>query len=96
MKKLITITLLIRSRFENQEQVKVNYITLDVNDIAKTITLSDADIEAYYQNNISQYRDTEQRRVAHILIEFGDDENAAKANAEALLAKFHQVKILQH
>ncbi len=76
-----------QSRFENQEQVKVNYITLDVNEIAKTITLTDADIEAYYQDNISQYRETEQRRVAHILIEFGDDESAAKASAGELLTK---------
>jgi peptidyl-prolyl cis-trans isomerase D len=76
-----------KSRFENQEQIKVNYITLDVNTIASTVVLTDADVEAYYKNNISQYSEEEQRRVAHILIEFGDDEAAAKAKTEALLAK---------
>jgi peptidyl-prolyl cis-trans isomerase D len=76
-----------QSRFENQEQVKVNYITLDVNDIASTIVITDADVAAYYQNNISQYREDEQRRIAHILVEFGEDESAAKASAESLLTK---------
>ncbi|WP_085299097.1 SurA N-terminal domain-containing protein [Cognaticolwellia mytili] len=76
-----------KSRFENQEKVKVNYISLDVNDIAATVSLTDADVEAYYNDNISRYRDDEQRRVAHILVEFGDDEAQAKASAEALLAK---------
>jgi peptidyl-prolyl cis-trans isomerase D len=78
-----------KSRFENQEQVKVNYITLDVGTIANTVTLTDADVDAYYKNNISQYRDEEQRRVAHILIEFGDDEAKAKVETEALLAKIN-------
>ena len=78
-----------QSRFENQEQVKVNYITLDVDTIASKVMLTDADVKAYYQNNISQYRDEEQRRIAHILIEFGDDEAAAKASTEALLTKIN-------
>ena len=66
---------------------KVNYITLDVNSIASSSVLTDADVKAYYENNISQYRDEEKRRVAHILIEFGDDEGKARAEIEALLAK---------
>ncbi|MGB1262741.1 MAG: SurA N-terminal domain-containing protein [Cognaticolwellia sp.] len=78
-----------QSRFENQEQVKVNYIALDVNDIANTVVLTDADVETYYQENISSYREDEQRRVAHILVEFGDDEVKAKADAQALLAQIN-------
>jgi peptidyl-prolyl cis-trans isomerase D len=53
------------------------------------VTLTDADVDAYYKNNISQYRDEEQRRVAHILIEFGDDEAKAKVETQALLAKIN-------
>ena len=73
--------------FENQEKVKVDYITLDVKNIATTITLSDADIEAYYQENIGRYTTEEQRRVSHILIELGDDETKAKTSAQDLLAR---------
>jgi peptidyl-prolyl cis-trans isomerase D len=76
-----------QSRFENQEQVKVNYITLDVNDIAAGIEVSESDIATYYKENVTNYREEEQRRVAHILVEFGDDEDAAKTQAESLLER---------
>jgi peptidyl-prolyl cis-trans isomerase D len=78
-----------QARFENQEKVKLNYIALDVNDIAKTIEVNDDDVKTYYQENIASYREDEQRRVAHILVEFGDDEVAAKVMAEALLARIN-------
>jgi len=78
-----------QTRFENQEKVKLNYITLDVADIAKTIEVSDDDVKAYYDENIASYRQDEQRRVAHILVEFGDDEAAAKETVEALLVRIN-------
>lgn len=76
-----------QNRFENQEKVKLNYITLDVNDIAKTIEVSDAEVKTYYEENIASYRQDEQRRVAHILVEFGDDQSAAKTKIEDLLSR---------
>lgn len=76
-----------QSRFENQEQVKVDYIALDVNDIAKTVEVKDEDLLTFYQENSANYQKEEQRRVSHILIEAGDDTAAAKAQAEELLAK---------
>ncbi|MBL4910911.1 MAG: SurA N-terminal domain-containing protein [Alteromonadaceae bacterium] len=77
-------------RFENKEQVKVDYITLNVNDISKGIKATEKDISTYYQDNINKYTQPEQRRIAHILIEFGDDEAAAKKKAETILAKIKQ------
>ena len=79
-----------QTRFENQEQVKVDYLILDVNEIAKSIEVSDADIESYFQANIENYREVEQRRVSHILIEFGDDESSAKAATESILARINK------
>jgi peptidyl-prolyl cis-trans isomerase D len=76
-----------QTRFENQEQVKLNYIALDVNDIAKTIAVTEADVKAYYEENMASFRQDEQRRVAHILVEFGEDEAAAKITADALLVR---------
>lgn len=78
-----------QTRFENQEQVKVDYLILDVNEIAKSIEVSVADIESYFQANIDNYREAEQRRVSHILIEFGDDDSAAKAATESILARIN-------
>ncbi len=78
-------------RFENKEQVKVDYIHLTVADIAKSIEVNEEDAASYYQDNIANYTEEEQRRVSHILIEFtegdNDSEQAAKLKAEAVLAR---------
>ena len=63
------------------------YVKLSVDDLKGDVTVSDDDVSAWYEENKDQYRDEEQRRVSHILIETGDDEAAAKAKAEALLAE---------
>ncbi|QJR82066.1 peptidylprolyl isomerase [Alteromonas pelagimontana] len=73
--------------FDTQEKVNIAYVNLSVDDLKDDVTVSDGEIDEYYQNNQDRYRKEEQRRVSHILIEFGDDEAAAKAEAEALLAK---------
>ncbi|PCI60285.1 MAG: peptidylprolyl isomerase [Gammaproteobacteria bacterium] len=77
-------------RFENQEKAKIDYIELNVSDISKDIQVSDKDVATYYQENITNYTKAEKRRVSHILIEFNDDENKAKAQAEALLARLNK------
>jgi peptidyl-prolyl cis-trans isomerase D len=81
-------------RFENKEQVKVDYIRLTVADIAKDIQVSDEDVASYYQDNIASFTEEEQRRVSHILIEFtegdSDSEAAAKTQAEAVLSRIAQ------
>lgn len=78
-------------RFENKEKVRVNFIRLNVNDIAKNIEVSDEEVAAYYQDNIASYTQVEQRRISHILIEFSegdsDSESAAKIQAEAVLER---------
>jgi peptidyl-prolyl cis-trans isomerase D len=83
-----------QGRFENKEQVKVNYISVNVNDIAKGINVTDEDIANYYQENIASFTQAEQRRVSHILIEYseGDSESeaSAKTKAEAVLARLSQ------
>lgn len=77
-------------RFENKEQVKVDYISLNVADIAKDIKVTDEELKQYYQENLASFTQNEQRRVSHILIEFADDEAAAKTQAEALLTRLEQ------
>jgi peptidyl-prolyl cis-trans isomerase D len=81
-------------RFENKEQVKVDYIHLTVADIAKGIKVTDEEIASYYQDNIASFTQVEQRRVSHILIEFteGDSESeaSAKTEAETVLARIAQ------
>ena len=81
-------------RFENKEQVKVDYIRLSVADIAKNISVSDDEVTTYYQDNIASFTQAEQRRVSHILIEFtegdSDSEATAKTQADTVLARIAQ------
>lgn len=80
-----------QSRFENKEQVKVDYITLNVADIAKDIVITDKEVEQSYQENLSTYTNKEQRRISHILIENTDgDDAAAKTKAESALSRLEQ------
>ena len=52
------------------------------------ITVPDADIAAFYQQNLAQYQTPEQVRASHILFKTeGKDENAVKAQAEDVLKK---------
>ncbi|MEI6893340.1 MAG: SurA N-terminal domain-containing protein [Colwellia sp.] len=79
-----------QSRFENKERVKVDYIRLNIADIAKDITLTDEDLAQYYQGNLSSFTSREQRRIAHILIEFTGDDDTAKVQAQAVLTRLEQ------
>jgi peptidyl-prolyl cis-trans isomerase D len=80
-------------RFENKEQVKVDFISLNVADIAKSIKVTDDELSSYYQENLTSFTETAQRRVSHILIEFIDgntDDEAAKLQAQAVLTRLEQ------
>ena len=72
--------------YDTEEKVAVQYIELALDDLMAGIEISDADVETYYSANQNRFMSDAKRNVAHILIEFGDDEAAAQAKAEALLA----------
>jgi peptidyl-prolyl cis-trans isomerase D len=73
--------------YDTNEQVSVEYVELKVADILPTITVTEEELSESYQLTIESYRAAEERKVSHILIEFGDDKDAAKSSVEALLAK---------
>lgn len=74
-------------RFETQEQIKLAYVNLEVSDLMKKETVTDAEALNFYESNKARYQTEEERRVSHILVEFNDDEAAAFAQAEALRAE---------
>ncbi|WP_068546785.1 SurA N-terminal domain-containing protein [Thalassotalea crassostreae] len=78
-----------QARFATQEQVKLEYISLDIASLAKDVSVSESDAQSYYDNNSDSYSTIERRRASHILIETGDDESAAQAKAEEILAKIN-------
>lgn len=71
--------------FETKEKVKVEYISLSVDDLLDRIDVSDEEIENNYQTNLTSYRIDEERRASHLLIEFDDDESSAMERAQGLL-----------
>ena len=55
---------------EDHEKVKVRYVGLELNSIPDSlITVTDADIRAYYEAHSSEYQDTEKRRYSYVVLE---------------------------
>lgn len=54
--------------FQVPEQASVEYLVLDLDAVRKTITLNEADLKSYYDQNASRLGSQEERRASHILI----------------------------
>ncbi|MBF7074754.1 SurA N-terminal domain-containing protein [Glaciecola sp. MH2013] len=78
------------SNFDTQEEVKLAYVSLSVEDLMANESVTEEEARQNYQDNIAAYQTIEERRVSHILIEFGDDEAAAESKAEAVLAMVNE------
>ncbi|MGS0497365.1 peptidylprolyl isomerase [Pseudoalteromonas mariniglutinosa] len=78
------------SQFLAPEQVSVSYIDLNAANLNLQSNVSEEDVKAYYDQNSAQYIEPEKRRVSHILIDNTEDDDAAKAKAEDLLAQLQQ------
>ena len=75
-------------KYQTQERIALQYVEVKMTDLMKDIAVTDELLEQYYNTNIDNYRtNIGRRQVAHILVEFGDDEQAAKTKAQDLLAK---------
>lgn len=77
------------SNFDTDEKVSLDYVILKAADLTADIEVSEQELKDFYTQNQSSYLDEEQRRASHILIEFGDDESAALAQAEKVLAELN-------
>ncbi len=80
------------AEFQAPESVNVDYVVLDLDAIKKSITLNEADLKSYYEQNAARLSGNEERRASHILINAPKDAPAAdrekaKARAQELLAQ---------
>jgi peptidyl-prolyl cis-trans isomerase D len=73
--------------YQTPEQVSVEYLELALEDIAKTIVVSDEKLQAYYDEQKDQYTTTERRKISHILFGINDKVNEKTALSKALAAK---------
>jgi len=79
------------SLFQAPEQANIEYVLLDVETIKKGITVIDAELKDYFDQNAARLSGTEERRASHILIASPKsapeaERQKAKAKAAELLA----------
>ena len=80
------------SMFQAPEQANIEYVLLDMESVKKGMVVSDADLKAYYDQNIQRLSGAEERRASHILITAPAtapeaDRQKAKAKATELLVQ---------
>lgn len=75
--------------FQLPESVDVEYIEIQRSDVAQTVSVSEEDLAEYYEFNKDRYEQDEQRQSRHIMILLNDDEVAAEAKANELLARIN-------
>ena len=73
--------------FLTEEAADVEFIEIDRDAVAESIDISEVMLLGFYEDNKGRYLQDEQRQARHILILFGDDEDAAEAEAADLLAR---------
>ena len=56
------------SLFQAPEQANIEYVLLDVETIKKSITVNEAELKAYFDQNAARLSGAEERRASHILI----------------------------
>jgi len=77
--------------FQAPEQASIEYVVLDLESVKKGISINEADLHTYYEQNARQLTGAEERRASHILITVAKTASAeerakARAKAEELLA----------
>ncbi len=76
--------------FQAPEQANVEYLVLDLDAIRKSITVSEADLKTYYEQNAARLAGQEERRASHILITA--PKSAAAAERDKARAKAQELQ----
>jgi peptidyl-prolyl cis-trans isomerase D len=77
-----------KSQFMSQETVALQYLKLDLAEIAAGVQVTEDALKKYYEETAAERNAVpERRKAAHILIESGSDDAAAGKKAEAILAR---------
>ncbi|MDD5754305.1 MAG: SurA N-terminal domain-containing protein, partial [Methylococcales bacterium] len=76
-----------QSQYQLPEQMSVEYIELTLEDLAKTIEVTDEKVKAFYDEQQAQYSTPERRKISHILFEINDKQDEKTALEKAKQAK---------
>ncbi len=77
--------------FQAPEEASIDYLVLDLDTVMKGITVAEADLKTYFEQNAQRLSGKEERRASHILIAApaaaaAPEREKAKARAQELLA----------
>lgn len=78
------------SSFMTQESIDLQYIELTADNVTGEIDITEEMLRAQYNQEADVFLAQEQRRTSHILIEAGDDEQAALEEANAVRVRLVQ------
>ena len=75
--------------FQLPESADIEYVQIQRSDVAQNVSVSEEELLEYYDFNKDRYQQDEQRQARHILIVSDDDDAAAEAQANELLARIN-------
>lgn len=78
--------------FQAPESASIEYVVLDLTTVRNAISLNEADVKTYYEQNVGRLSGKEERRASHILITApkdmsADERKKARERADSLLAQ---------
>lgn len=76
-----------KDKFKVPEQVKLEFALLSAAGLMNQVSVSDQEVKEFYDANAAKFQGDEQRQASHILINYGQDKEAAKAKALGILAQ---------
>lgn len=80
------------SLFQAPEQANIEYVLLDIETLKKGITVNEAELKAYFDQNAARLSGTEERRASHILI--SSPKGAPEAERQKAKAKAAELLVL--
>ena len=76
-----------QDEFFTDETVDLEYLEIRRDRLAENVEINEDDLQLYYEGARNRYLQDEQRRASHILVPFGEDEDAAREQVNALTAR---------
>jgi peptidyl-prolyl cis-trans isomerase D len=73
--------------YQTPEQLSVEYIELSLEEIAKTVAVTDDKLKAFYEEHKDEYSTPERRKISHILFAINDKTDEKTALDKALKVK---------
>lgn len=73
--------------YQTPEQISLEYVELSVDELAKSVKVTDEALQAHYQDQKDQYTTKERRKISHILFAINKETTAEQALQKAVKAQ---------